>query len=304
VPTVLKTAGQGWIPVEVWAAEVGLGMPVTSGDGTNTVFLLPHLESELALPLGRQQARWRQAEFWLGFPIRRVGGVPCIHAEDANRTVWPLLTDDGQPLAGTNRVIVLDPGHGGANPGAVSEAAGLKEKNLTLDWALRAKRLLEAKGWEVHLTRTNDTDCTLAQRVATADRHGAGLFLSLHFNDSSNPGNRSGIETYCLTPNGLPSSITRGFADDTSESCPNHAFDDLNLRLAMRVHKALVRRTGSPDRGVRRARFMGVLRTQQRPAVLIEGGYLSDRHDAGLIASGEYRQKLAEALEEALGSPP
>ena len=98
----------------------------------------------------------------------------------------------------------------------------------------------------------------------------------------------------------MPSTITRGYADPWYEVLPNNAFDAQNLQLALRVHSALLRETGLEDRGVRRSRFETVLRGQNRPALLIEGGYLSNTREAALIESQEYRQKLAEALANAL----
>ncbi|MGC8989619.1 MAG: N-acetylmuramoyl-L-alanine amidase family protein, partial [Verrucomicrobiia bacterium] len=160
------------------------------------------------------------------------------------------------------------------------------------------------QGWTVFLTRTNDCDVTLSNRVAIADAIGAGLFLSLHFNDANGRATESGIETYCMTPPGLPSALVRGPPENPSVVLPNNAHDTANLRLAFRLHRALVNRTGAVDRGVRRARFMAVLRNQSRPAILVEAGYLSNLRDARLIASPEHRQALAAAIAHALGSPP
>jgi N-acetylmuramoyl-L-alanine amidase len=199
----------------------------------------------------------------------------------------------------TNRVIVIDPGHGGDNPGARSQTTGRHEKDLTLDWALRLRPLLEAKGWTVFLTRTNDASMSLAERVEFADRHNAELFVSLHFNSLPRI-SQGGLETYCLTPAGMSSHLIREEVDLPELTWPNNQHDAFNLQLATRIHQELVRTTGRSDRGVRRARFMGVLKTQNRPAVLLEGGYLSNPEEAQLIAQPAFRQKLAEAVANAL----
>jgi N-acetylmuramoyl-L-alanine amidase len=136
-----------------------------------------------------------------------------------------------------------------------------------------------------------------------AESHKADLFLSLHFNSAAPDEHQSGLETYCLTPAGMPSTVTRGFADDTTLVFPNNAFDEQNLDLALLVHRALLQVNGNHDRGIRRARFPGVLRGQHRPAILVEGGYLSNPREAGLIAEPEYRQKLAEAVAQAISAP-
>jgi N-acetylmuramoyl-L-alanine amidase len=98
----------------------------------------------------------------------------------------------------------------------------------------------------------------------------------------------------------MPSTLTRGYTDFWSENFPNNAFDAENLQLAVRLQTALLDATSLEDRGVRRARFIDVLHGQRRPAVLIEGGYLSNPHEAALIETPEFRQKLAEAVAYAL----
>ena len=101
----------------------------------------------------------------------------------------------------------------------------------------------------------------------------------------------------------MASSVTRGYADDPALAFPNNAFDAENLQFACWVHRALLQAGGQRDRGVRRARYLGVLRGQNRPAILVEGGYLSNPREARRIADPRYRQKLAEALASALGKP-
>src|SRR3974377_1780969 len=103
-----------------------------------------------------------------------------------------------------------------------------------------------------------------------------------------------------MTPAGTPSSLARWLSDEIWQIFPNNAFDAQNLQLALRVHRALLQVNGHHDRGVRRARFPGVLRGRARPAVLIEGGYLTNPREAKLIAQPAYRQKLAEAVAAAL----
>jgi N-acetylmuramoyl-L-alanine amidase len=136
--------------------------------------------------------------------------------------------------------------------------------------------------------------------VAFAESKKADVFVSLHFNSFAK-GSEAGLETYCMTPVGMASHVTRGYADDVNGGVPNNEFDVENFLLAHEMHRAMLRKTGRTDRGVRRARFMTVLRDQRRPAVLLEGGYLSNPEEAKLIATPEFRQKLAEAVVEALG---
>jgi N-acetylmuramoyl-L-alanine amidase len=160
--------------------------------------------------------------------------------------------------------------------------------------------LLATNGWQVFLTRDSDTDMSVSRRISFAEAHKADLFLSLHFNSSAPNDQQSGLETYCLTPTGMPSSVTRGYNDDEALAFTNNVFDAQNLRLALEVHRALLQVNGRHDRGLRRARYLGVLRGQNRPAILIEGGYLSNPQEARLIADPAYRERLAEAVAKAL----
>jgi len=199
-----------------------------------------------------------------------------------------------------NRVIVIDPGHGGDDPGAVSVVDGRFEKQFTLDMALRLAPLLMAEGWQVFLTRTNDVAVSLAGRVAFAESHKADLFVSLHFNSSAPDQTAAGLTTFCLTPTGMASTLTRDFSDDVTLVFPNNKHDVENWEYAFKAHRALLDTHLLADRGMQHARFMGVLRGQNRPSILIEGGYLSNPTEARQIADPAFRQKFAEALAKGL----
>jgi len=230
-----------------------------------------------------------------------INGQPCVHTLDLQKTIQPLVMGTFMSALRTNLTIVIDPGHGGGDSGTKSVLGYRYEKEYTLDWARRLGSLLASNGWRVFLTRSADLDLSLSNRIAIAEAHQAGIFLSLHFNSSAPNDQQAGLETYCLTPSGMLSSVTRGFGDDPGLSFPNNAFDAQNLQFALRVHRALLQVNGQRDRGVRRARFLGVLRGQNRPAILVEGGYLSNPQEARRIADPAYRQKLAEAVAEAIG---
>ena len=252
------------------------------------------------LRAGSEAAHWDGLEVRLAFAPQILDGQPYIHALDLNKTIQPLVSGAARHFLQPNRTIVIDPGHGGADSGARGILGYRYEKEFTLDWARRLGGLLAAKGWRVFLTRTNDMDLSLSRRVAFAEARRAGVFLSLHFNSSAPNDQQAGLETYCLTPTGMPSSLTRGYGDDPAQAFPNNAFDTENLQFALRVHRALLQVNGRRDRGVRRARFLGVLRGQQCPAILVEGGYLSNPQEARHIADPAYRQRLAEAVAQVL----
>ncbi len=269
------------------------------GTGPVPGYALHSANGVLVVNTGSLLARWDGLDVRLGFAPQLIDDQPYVHALDLSKVVEPLLVS--RPVAvGPNRVVVIDPGHGGENAGTISVLGAYTEKEFTLDWALRLQNLLWTQGWQAFLTRSNDIDLALSNRVAIAECHKASLFLSLHFNSAAPDETEAGLETYCLTPAGMPSTLTRGFEDDTAQAYPNNAFDAQNLQVAVRLHRALLHVNGQKDRGVRHARFPGVLRNQLRPAVLIEGGYLSNPHEAGLIADPAYRQKLAQAIAGAL----
>lgn len=253
----------------------------------------------MVLAIGSREVNWNGIEVALGFAPQLIDGGICLYGLDLQKNLDPLLCEPPMIFA-AHRTIVLDPGHGGSDSGTHSVLDRHTEKEFTLDLAKRLKPLLEAEGWTVYLTRTTDTDVSHSNRVLFADAHSADLFISLHFNSAGPDASQAGLETYCMTPTGMPSTMTRNYADPWDERVPNNSFDAQNLRLAVKIHTALLHAIGMNDRGVRRARFITVLRGQNRPAILIEAGYLSNPHEASLIESGAYRQKLAEALAAAL----
>ncbi len=260
-------------------------------------WLQEHGATDILIRPGTKSVRFAGVANFFGFdPVLREGAV-WIHPLDVEKNLVPLTRS--KP-AFTARSVVIDPGHGGINAGTRAITGNRFEKDFTLDWAVRLKALLEAKGWTVFLTRTNDTDVSLSQRVDMSEASKAALFISLHFNSAFPNQKPTGLETYCLTPTGMPSNLVRQYADDPAGRFPNNQFDEDNVRLAMRVQRSLLASTGALDRGVRRARFMDVLRWQNRPAILIEGGYLSNPEDARKISTPVYRQKLAAGVAKAL----
>lgn len=289
-----------WTSLEGWATERKIGKVQLISDSPVTTYAIGSGNGVMVLGIGSLGATWNGIEINLGFDPQIIDGEVFLHGLDLKKNLEPLLCAPPISFPQTNRVIVIDPGHGGSNTGTHSVLDGRFEKEFTLDWAKRLKPLLETNGWTVFLTRTDDVPVSLADRVAFAEAHHADLFVSLHFNSAAPDTKQNGLETYCLTPAGMPSTLTRGFADDWSENLPNNSFDAQNLQFAVRMHSALLHAIGMEDRGVRRARFIGVLRGQNRPAILIEAGYLSNPAEAAKIESVEYRQKLAEAFADAL----
>jgi N-acetylmuramoyl-L-alanine amidase len=291
-----------WISLPRWCAANGLAGPDRFAAVLLPVYTINTAHGAFTLRMGSRLAQWNGLEIRLGFAPQLIDGQPFIHSLDARKTIEPLIQGTWLAFPISNRVIVIDPGHGGEDVGTRSVAGGRFEKEFTLDWARRLEGLLATNGWRVFLTHANDSDMALSNRVTFAELHKADVFVSLHFNSAAPNQAEAGLETYCLTPSGMFSAVTRGFADDPAQAFPNNAFDAQNLQLASVVHRALLQANGNRDRGVRRARFLGVLRGQHCPGILVEGGYLSNPEEARRIATPAYRQKLAEAVARALNS--
>ena len=301
-PAAVKLPAKQWVSLNEWIQANGLEAPKRFDSGWGPTFRSRSSNGVFSLTVGSRVAYWNGLALALGFVPQLTNGQAFLHALDLTKNVAPLHSS---PLLTVKqpRLVVIDPGHGGTDTGAKSASNQGWEKDYTLDWALRVRPLLTARGWKVMLTRTADVDLPRIERVRFAERAKADLFVSLHFNSVESPSagaDHTGVETYCLTPTGMPSNLTRGYKDDPSAVFPNNTFDTQNLQFALQLHRAMVRSSERTDRGIRRARFMTVLREQNRPAVLLEAGYLSDPHEARLIATPGYRQKLAEAVAKAL----
>jgi N-acetylmuramoyl-L-alanine amidase len=282
-----------------WALDEKLAPPRLLAKSPLATYAISCERGVMVLAIGSREAIWNGVALHLGFPPEFIDGEVYIHGLDLQKTLAPFLCD--HPLVfGTNRTVVIDAGHGGINAGTISVTDRRPEKEFTLDWARRLQPLLEKEGWQVCLTRTNDSDIALSNRVTFAENRHADLFISLHFNSLAPDPKPVGLATFCLTPMGMPSTVTRGFPDLLFQSYPNNNFDTENEQIAERVQRALLHATNMEDRGINRARFIGVLRGQHRPAILIEAGFLSNPHEAKRIEDPEFRQKLAEALAEAL----
>jgi N-acetylmuramoyl-L-alanine amidase len=206
---------------------------------------------------------------------------------------------------------MLDPGHGGSNPGATG-ATGMPEKQLSLALANRVADRLRARGIAVQLTRTTDRTLTLRQRVAIADRVPADLFVSIHANASPTR-TQHGYETYVLTARGIDVD-GRALRSDTTTPRPGVdpeialILDDVErgasqweaAELAARMQHALrERRGGDGDRGVRQDAHH-VLLGATMPAVLVEVGFIDHPLEGRQLADPAVQSQIAEAISDAI----
>lgn len=198
--------------------------------------------------------------------LKRHAGFQVLRRLQPHRLILHLSA--GQP---GGQLIVLDPGHGGKDNGCTGFRAELYEKNVVLDIGLRTRKMLEAKGLRVEMTRADDTFIPLDDRPALANRLGAELFVSIHCNamPDDKKGTRSGTELYYYT--------------------------DVSPRFAQVMLEQVTQSAGLEARGTHQRRFV-VVRGCQMPSVLVETGYLDTPTDGALLDSEAGRQQFAEGI--------
>lgn len=219
-------------------------------------------------------------------------GQPVIGADDFHTVIEPIMRPSSLPRSPVRR-IVLDPGHGGRDSGAVGKHS--EEKDIVLALAHRTQRQLQKHGYEVLLTRSDDQFIPLLKRSEKANRADADLFVSLHVNAVDNAGVR-GIETFALTPPGAPSTYGSSRA---ATSANGDDFIRRSMRLGYEIQRQLVGATQAKDRGLRRADF-AVLRETKAPAVLVEAGFITNRQEERQLASAEHQEQMAAAIAEGI----
>ncbi len=288
--TLLKYAGRDYLPLEQVGRFYGFGGVQRSGAG----FVIGSGDRTLRGAADSSDLHISRIKCILSYPVTEISGILCISRVDLVKLVEPVLRPF--KIEGASRVdsVVLDAGHGGSDCGAVGRLGD--EKTFTLDVALRASDLLARAGYKVVLTRSSDEYVALEDRVRVANRLPAALFISIHFNSG---GLGTGVETYAMSPRGVPSMSVDSAPVAEFVAYPGNARDSENAALATATHAALVARSGMFDRGIKRSRFF-VLREASLPGVLMEAGFLSNPEDMHRIASPWYRQQVAGAILEAV----
>ena len=211
------------------------------------------------------------------------GLIPRLEPQVITGTLFPAtsvatssapLSPSGLPVVPVGRYkVVIDPGHGGPDPGAVG-IGGLRETDVVLDVCLQVARLLQARGVQVLMTRTTEVDVDLPPRVALANSSRADAFVSVHANALSRyRPDVNGIESFYFEEAGRPSR---------------------NLAAALQQQMLSIS-PGSPDRGVKPARFFVIRRTVM-PSTLVEMGFVTGALDAPRLADAGYRRRMALAL--------
>ena len=168
------------------------------------------------------------------------------------------------------RTVVIDAGHGGHDNGG--QWGRVYEKHLALDTAYRLEGKLKALGYQTVMTRRSDYFISLPERVSTGNRYRNAIFVSLHYNYTWKQ-DVSGLETFYSSEEGH--------------------------RLANYVHNSLIRRTRTVDRKVKYARFY-VIRNSTIPAILVEGGFVSNGNERGRMKSGWFREAIAQGITDGI----
>jgi N-acetylmuramoyl-L-alanine amidase len=212
--------------------------------------------------------------------------------------------------------VVIDAGHGGNDPGALSAHALISEKSVTLDIARRLTELLRKQGFEVVSTRDDDRLIPLRDRARLANQSDSDIFVSIHVNSIEKHTNEHGVETYYLGPTQDPSLTTLAA---TENSVSGYSVADLrklldgiyadarrdeSQRLATAVQEQLYDGLRTNDKGLenwgtKRAPFIVLVATEM-PAILAEVGCMSNIDEVAMLKRAEYRQQIAKALFEGI----
>ena len=222
--------------------------------------------------------------------------------------------NDSLNVPASSNIVVLDPGHGGQDPGAV--ANGVREKDINLAVALKLESTLKSKGIKVELTRRTDVYLKLAERTEIANKLNAEVFVSIHANALPKGKSAKGFEIYLMA---LPTDkdaleLAKFENRELVDGKTNEAASDKRTQLLLSIlgdmqqnHKIIEstelaevlykagNQSGLPMKRVAQAPFF-VLRGAAMPAVLLETGFLTDKNEAKLLTNSGYQQKIADAM--------
>src|SRR5437868_14697445 len=287
---IIKVSGSDYLSVENISHFYGLPAGISaSGEKVE----LETVKNPLEFVGGSREVMINGARSWLCFPVLEQDGKYLVSRTDVAKTIEPLVRPHRVSNVGRLETVVLDPGHGGYDKGQVSRLG--YEKDFALDVARKLRPLLQAKGLRVIMTRESDAFVPLELRARIANAANNPVFVSIHFNATDRDPNATGFEIYSLTPRGAPSTSDDSVALSFMNMQAGSAVDAQSVELSACIYHSVLGHIPEFDRGIKRARF-AVLRLTKVPAVLIEGGFLTERGESKLIASKDWRGKLAGAI--------
>jgi N-acetylmuramoyl-L-alanine amidase len=283
-------SGKGYVRLSDWARANNFETRWLKRDES---LQLTNRGARLVFGVDSREAEINDINVWLSYPVLLRNGSVYVSDVDLKTAIRPILYAPHNSSSAKIRTIVLDPGHGGKDPG--NQDGSRQEKKYALLLAEELSDQLKRAGFKPSLTRTSDTLIDLPVRPDIARRRGADLFISLHWNSAGSGRNEvKGVETYCLTPQGASSTNAGGEVIGAGAK-PGNLYNSKNIFLAYMIQKSLRKNLAVEDRGVRRARF-AVLRTAEMPAVLIEGGFMSHPAESKRIYDAAYRKQMAKAI--------
>jgi N-acetylmuramoyl-L-alanine amidase len=286
---VIKVNGRDFLSVDNISKFYGFSTPVVDGQNIK----LSSDKNELQFRVGSREMLLNGVRNWLSFPVFVHDGKVLLSRIDLAKTIEPQLRPNMIKNLGRVQTIVLDPGHGGFDKGAISGYG--YEKDYALDLARLLRPLLQAKGFRVIMTRESDVFVPLEVRAQIANATRDSIFVSLHFNATDHDPLATGFEIYSLTPRGAPSTYEDWLTQMSINIQNGTEADAASVELSSCIYHSLIGHIGEFDRGIKRARF-AVLRQTKIPAVLVESGFLTERGESRLIAKPEWRKRLADAI--------
>ncbi len=287
---IIKVSGHDYLSVDNISRFYGLPAGVAAAGEKSQV---DAVENPLEFVSGSREAMINGARSWLCFPLIEQDGKYLVSRTDVAKTIEPLVRPHRVPNVGKVETIVLDPGHGGHDKGQLSRYG--PEKEFALDVARKLRPLLQAKGLRVIMTREGDYFVPLEVRAKIANAARNSIFVSIHFNATNDNPNATGFEIFSFTPRGAPSTSDSAVALSSFNMQPGSEVDAQSMALSACIYHSLLGHITEYDRGIKRARF-AVLRLTKVPAVLIEGGFLTERGESRLISNKDWRGKLAAAI--------
>jgi len=287
---IIKVSGHDYLSVDNVSRFYGLPAGVAAGADKSQ---LDAVKNPLEFVSGSREAVINGARSWLCFPLIEYDGKYLVSRTDVAKTIEPLVRPHRVPNVGKVDTVVLDPGHGGHDKGQVSRYG--PEKEFALDVARKLRPLLQAKGLRVIMTREGDYFVPLEVRAKIANAARNSIFVSIHFNATNDNPNATGFEIFSFTPRGAPSTSDSAVALSSFNMQPGSEVDAQSMALSACIYHSVLGHIPEYDRGIKRARF-AVLRLTKVPAVLIEGGFLTERGESRLISNRDWRGKLAAAI--------
>jgi N-acetylmuramoyl-L-alanine amidase len=283
--------GREYVSLRSFCQFYGFTYQAPSG---NDRFVSRNATHSISLKLGNCDMYLDGAHYVMSYAVEGGDHDWLVSRMDVIKLFEPVLRPTEISGRHSIRGVVIDAGHGGSDNGATSRLGN--EKTYTLDTAYRLDAMLRAAGLKTVFTRRTDVFVDLYERAHIASLYPDYAFVSIHFNSAMEEAR--GLETYCLSPRGAASTSSRYLTRGDIQKLTGNDDDTQNILLASMVHSEIIKLNpgdATADRGVKRARFV-VIKQNVLPAILVEGGFVSNHMEAARVNQSDYRQSLAQAI--------